>query len=111
MSKFPAKVAVIGGSMAGLIVGLLLRSQGWDVHIFERSGEELASRGAGITPHKELFDAFRQAGADIENAMGVEAHGRTVLAHDGNISAKIDAPQLFTSWGLLYRFLRKKFPD
>lgn len=104
-------IGVIGGSMAGLMAGLLLRRQGWNVDIFERSGEELASRGAGITPHKELFDAFRQAGADIENAMGVEAHGRTVLAHDGTIAAQLEAPQLFTSWGLLYRFLRKEFPD
>lgn len=104
-------VGVIGGSMAGLTAGLLLRHQGWDVHIYERSGEELASRGAGITPHKELFDAFRQAGADIENAMGVEAHGRILIAQDGAIATRIEAPQLFTSWGLLYRFLRKKFPD
>ncbi len=111
MTAIRGSVGVIGGSMAGLTVGLLLRHQGWDVHIFERSGEELASRGAGITPHQELFDAFRQAGADIENAMGVEAHGRILFAQDGAIAAQIEAPQLFTSWGLLYRFLRKKFPD
>ena len=97
--------------MSGLTVGLLLRRRGWDVHIFERTGEQLASRGAGITPHKELFDAFRQAGAEIQTAMGVEAHGRTLFSQDGEIVARIEAPQLFTSWGLLYRFLRTKFPD
>jgi len=97
--------------MSGLTAGLLLRHQGWDVQIFERSGEGLASRGAGITPHKELFDAFQQAGAEIETAMGVEAHGRILLAQDGTIAAQIEAPQLFTSWGLLYRFLRTRFPD
>ncbi len=111
MSKYHGKVGIIGGSMAGLIAGLLLKRQGWSVDIFERSGEELASRGAGITPHKALFDAFHQAGADIENAMGIESHGRIIFGHDGGISAKVEASQLFTSWGLLYRFLRKKFPD
>jgi 2-polyprenyl-6-methoxyphenol hydroxylase-like FAD-dependent oxidoreductase len=111
MTKPQGTVAVIGGSMAGLTAGLLLRHQGWDVHIFERSGEELASRGAGITPHEALFDAFRQAGADIENAMGIESHGRTVFTQHGGIAAQIEATQLFTSWGLLYRFLRKQFPD
>lgn len=104
-------MGIVGGSMGGLIAGLLLKRQGWSVDIFERSSERLASRGAGITPHKELFDAFRQAGADIEDAMGIESHGRIILGYDGGILAEVQAPQLFTSWGLLYRFLRKKFPD
>ncbi len=86
MSKYHGKVGIIGGSMAGLIAGLLLKRQGWSVDIFERSGEELASRGAGITSHKELFDAFRQAGADIENAMGIESHGRIVFGHGALLS-------------------------
>ena len=88
-----------------------MRKRGFVVDIFERSGDELASRGAGITPHKVLFDAFHQAGVGIEHALGVESRGRLFFAADGLVTARNDTPQLFTSWGLLYRFLRREFPD
>lgn len=110
MSAPRGHIAIIGGSIAGLLAGLLLRRRGWDAHIYERSGDELASRGAGITPHEELFGAFRDAGIDISGARGVESKGRLMLTRDGDIAADHSAPQLFTSWGLLYRFLRAEFP-
>lgn len=110
MAEPRRRVAIIGGSMAGLLAGLLLSRQGWEVDIFERSGAELASRGAGITPHQALFDAFHQAGIDIDKAMGVRSTGRTLLNARGGIEATNDTAQLFTSWGLLYRFLRNAFP-
>jgi hypothetical protein len=37
---------VIGGSMSGLLAGLLLSRAGWLVEIFERVEGELAGRGA-----------------------------------------------------------------
>jgi 2-polyprenyl-6-methoxyphenol hydroxylase-like FAD-dependent oxidoreductase len=43
-----ARVAVIGGSLGGLTVALLLRELGLDVTVYERSGAELEQRGAGI---------------------------------------------------------------
>ncbi len=42
--------------MGGLFAANLLARAGWDVEIFERVGEELAGRGAGIVTHDELFD-------------------------------------------------------
>lgn len=105
------RIAIIGGSIAGLITGLLLLRENWDVHIYERSGDELAGRGAGIAPHRALFDACAQAGIDLENTIGVESAGRTMLDRDGRVVASNDMRQLFTSWGLLYRSLRAVFPD
>ena len=39
---------VIGGSLGGLLAANLLRLNGWKVQVFERVGDDLASRGAGI---------------------------------------------------------------
>ena len=51
--------------MAGLFAGVLLQRAGWQVSIFERSESELASRGAGIATHDELYAAFAQAGVAL----------------------------------------------
>ncbi|MDA0824083.1 MAG: FAD-dependent monooxygenase [Proteobacteria bacterium] len=104
-------IGVIGGSIAGLMAALVLRRKGYDVNVFERSEAELATRGAGITPHQPLFDAFKQADIEIEDAMGVTSRGRLFLTRDGRIADRNETPQLFTSWGLLYRFLRKALPN
>lgn len=105
------RVAIIGGSIAGLLAGLLLLRDNWDVQIYERSGDELASRGAGITPHRALFDACTRAGIDLADTIGVESAGRIMLDCDGVVVASNEMQQLFTSWGLLYRSLRAAFPD
>lgn len=105
------RIAIIGGSIAGLLAGLLLLRKNWDVHVYERSGDELAGRGAGIAPHRALFDACTQAGIDLEHTIGVESAGRTMLDRDGHVVASNEMRQLFTSWGLLYRSLRAVFPD
>ena len=41
------RALVIGGSVGGLFAAHMLRSIGWDVIVFERSGDNLVRRGAG----------------------------------------------------------------
>lgn len=97
--------------MAGLFAALSLRDRGFDVEIFERAGDELANRGAGIATHRPLYDAVRSAGIELLDEMGVESAGRVLFDTAGSVRATFDAPQLMTSWGLIYRFLRAQFPD
>jgi 2,6-dihydroxypyridine 3-monooxygenase len=42
------RIAIVGGSLGGLTVALLLRDLGHDVTIYERSPVPLEQRGAGI---------------------------------------------------------------
>ena len=42
------KALIIGGSLGGLFAGNCLRQIGWQVDIFEKTGDDLASRGAGL---------------------------------------------------------------
>jgi 2-polyprenyl-6-methoxyphenol hydroxylase-like FAD-dependent oxidoreductase len=92
--------------MAGLFAAVLLRRAGWDVRIFERSVGELASRGAGIATHDELYAAFAQAGVRLSAGMGVESLGRVTFARDGTVIGELPMRQIMTSWSLMYRFLR-----
>jgi len=104
------KVAIIGGSMAGLCAGVALHHLGFEVDIFERASEELASRGAGIATHDELYHALRDAGVHLRDEMGVRSVGRLLLASDGAEVGRLEMPQVMTSWGLMYRFLRAQMP-
>ena len=67
------QAVVIGGSLGGLFAGLLLRSIGWDVDIYERSPHDLDSRGGGIVLQAEVLEAFRRAGVHYDTSIGVEA--------------------------------------
>ena len=105
------RVIVAGGSIAGLLAGALLHRFGFAVDVFERSGEALASRGAGIMPHPELFDALAQAGAALDENVAVPIVGRITLARDGTILGEHALPQLTMSWDRLYRLVCASLPE
>jgi 2-polyprenyl-6-methoxyphenol hydroxylase-like FAD-dependent oxidoreductase len=54
------KVAIIGGSMAGLFAAIFLRRRGFSVDVYERA-DGLSDRGAGIATHQPLHDALAAA--------------------------------------------------
>ncbi|MSR15516.1 MAG: FAD-dependent oxidoreductase [Gammaproteobacteria bacterium] len=111
MTTSPGRALIIGGSMAGLFAAIALKKHGWEIAIYERASDELAGRGAGIATHDELYAALRNAGVNLRDEMGVRSRGRLLLAPDGGLIGTLDAPQIMTSWGLMYRFLRAQLPD
>ena len=108
--RLAPRAVAIGGSMAGLAAALLLRRIGWRVTVHERSGEALASRGAGILTHPELLAAL-DAGGVGSAGIGVPIAGRIVFDLDGGVAGVHDMPQLATSWDALYRRMRGGLPD
>ena len=96
--------------MGGLFAANLLARAGWDVDLFERAGEELAGRGAGIVTHDELFDVIRRAGAVFDATIGCETSSRVTLDRDGRVIAEMPLHQILTAWGRLYRLLKDVFP-
>jgi 2-polyprenyl-6-methoxyphenol hydroxylase-like FAD-dependent oxidoreductase len=106
-----AKALVVGGSLAGLFAANLLARAGWQVTVFERSGDELASRGAGIVTHPELFEALRRCGIAAHDNVGVTVQQRVVLGSDGSVAGQLAVPQMLTSWGRMYRLLRTALPE
>ena len=51
-------IAVIGGSIAGCTAAIELARQGCKVTLFERSGEELKDRGAGLGVPASVIATF-----------------------------------------------------
>ena len=103
------RALIIGGSMSGLLAGLLLRRAGWDVDVFERVDSELSGRGAGIVAQPELIARLQGLGL-ATHELGVQAHTRKILNSQGQVTEQIECPQTFTAWERVYRLLRDAFP-
>ena len=101
---------VAGGSLGGLLAANLLRSIGWTVEVFERVGDDLASRGAGIGTHEELLEIMHRIGVTVDASIGVHPQSRTCLDRSGAIQHTMPRPRILSSWGRLYRALKDAFP-
>jgi 2-polyprenyl-6-methoxyphenol hydroxylase-like FAD-dependent oxidoreductase len=104
------RALVIGGSLAGLFAGLLLRRAGFDVDIYERVHAELAGRGAGIVTHAMLEQALDAAGIAWRQDLGVEVATRRVYDLDGRLVLEWPYLQCLTAWDRLYDMLHRAFP-
>ena len=103
------RAIVIGGSLAGLFAGLLLRRR-FAVDVYERADAGLSGRGAGIATHALLFAALDAAGIGWRNGIGVEVGERRFFDRDGGMSLAHPYRQIVTSWDRLYSLLRGAFP-
>jgi 2-polyprenyl-6-methoxyphenol hydroxylase-like FAD-dependent oxidoreductase len=103
------RALVIGGSMSGLLAGIMLLRRGWDVDVFERAEEELAGRGAGIVAQAELIARLKALELDISD-LGVAITTRKIFDRDGRVTAVSECPQILTAWERVYRILRDAFP-
>ncbi|HET7806285.1 MAG TPA: FAD binding domain-containing protein [Pseudolabrys sp.] len=103
------RAVVIGGSMSGLLNGLLLRQAGWTVDIYERVESELSGRGAGIVAQAELIARLRALGLPTDD-LGVAITTRKILNAQGWFTHEYKCPQVLTAWERVYRLLRDAFP-
>jgi 2-polyprenyl-6-methoxyphenol hydroxylase-like FAD-dependent oxidoreductase len=106
------RALVIGGSVGGLFAAHLLRSIGWDVDVFERSGDDLARRGAGIGAGEALFAVMRRIGLPFDASNGITPKSRVWLEPSGNIAAEIlySSSHVATSWARVYQTLKGALP-
>lgn len=105
------RVRIVGGSVGGLFAAALLRQEGHDVRVYERSGGGLAGRGAGLVGQRELFALLRAVGCEHVAHVGVVAHERIFLDRAGEIRHRQATPQMQISWDHLYATMRSKVPD
>jgi 2-polyprenyl-6-methoxyphenol hydroxylase-like FAD-dependent oxidoreductase len=103
------RALIVGGSMSGLLAGIMLDRRGWSVDVFERVGSELAGRGAGIVAQAELIARMNALGLDTRD-LGVAVTTRKILDRAGRVTATIECPQVLTAWERVYRLLRDAFP-
>jgi 2-polyprenyl-6-methoxyphenol hydroxylase-like FAD-dependent oxidoreductase len=105
------KALIIGGSLGGLFAANLLRDVGnWDVEVFEKVGDDLAARGAGIATHPEMFDIIHRLGLNVDESFGITVACRRVLDKDGTEIYVHPNERLMSSWARFYRPLKDHLP-
>src|SRR5262249_7347644 len=104
------RALIVGGSISGLLVALMLRRRGWQADIYERVAGELAGRGAGIVAQPTLIAHLQALGLDT-NELGVPIARRQMLDREGRLTLTGDCPQILTAWERVYRLLRDAFPS
>ncbi|TWB45924.1 FAD binding domain-containing protein [Nitrospirillum pindoramense] len=107
----PLRIRIVGGSVGGLFAAALLRQDGHDVRLYERSTTGLAGRGAGLVSQRELFTLLRAVGCDHVARIGVVAFERIYFDRDGGIAERHAMPQTQISWDHLFRVMRSKVAD
>jgi 2-polyprenyl-6-methoxyphenol hydroxylase-like FAD-dependent oxidoreductase len=105
------RALVIGGSVGGLFAAHLLRRIGWDAVVYERTGHDLAGRGAGIGTSDALFAVLQRIGVAIGAPDGVELRARIGLDRGGAVTHELPALAVATSWDSIYRALRQALPS
>jgi 2,6-dihydroxypyridine 3-monooxygenase len=98
-------VAVIGGSLGGLITALQLRDVGCDVQVFERSPFPLEGRGAGIVLHPVTTRYFEDHGLLDLGRVSSSAHTLRYLTREGDVLLEEPIVYRFTSYATLYAAL------
>src|SRR5580692_9407507 len=104
------RVLIVGGSLGGLLAAHLLRGAGWDVAVFERNAEELASRGVGLGTHPQLIAILKRAGVDFDESMGIKPSRAVCLDAGGNIVIERPTARTLSGWSRLYRALLDALP-
>jgi 2-polyprenyl-6-methoxyphenol hydroxylase-like FAD-dependent oxidoreductase len=102
---------VIGGSVGGLFAASLLRAQGWDATVYERSRGDLSGRGAGVGITQELLDVMARIGLPFDPSIGVSIRSYLWLGRDGTVRHEHPRPMVASAWSSVYRPLRAAFPD
>ena len=105
------RALIIGGSLGGLFAAHLLRAAGWDVDVYERIGDDLAGRGAGLGTHDALRDMMARVGVDVVTPLGVATHAYVCRDRSGRAMHVIKLERVMSAWARLYRPLRDALPD
>ncbi|MGZ8265499.1 MAG: FAD binding domain-containing protein [Burkholderiales bacterium] len=105
------RALVIGGSLGGLFAANVLREVcGWDVEVFERVDNDLATRGAGIATHDEMFEVVRRVGLAVDESFGIDVTRRVCLDKAGKIVYELPVRRKMSAWARFYRPLKDHFP-
>lgn len=104
------KVAVAGGSIAGLGAAAALRCIGCDVDVYERTPGAMSSRGAGIAVQGDLMRLLQRL-RDTPELPVISCRQRQYLLPDGGDGMATSLPGRFTSWDAIFRTFRAAFPD
>lgn len=104
------KVAVVGGSIAGLTAANVLRDAGCDVDVYERSDTLLSGFGTGIVVQPELVRYLLERTPTTLEDISVPSHQmRYFDAASGRSAGQVEAEWRFTAYNAVYQKLLEAF--
>jgi 2,6-dihydroxypyridine 3-monooxygenase len=104
-----SRAVVVGGSLGGLTAALVLRDQGWDVEVLERSAIPLQGRGAGIVVHPTTVRYLMERAGKAIGDIGVPASRLRYLGDDGSVAYERPCAYRLASYFELYQGLLDAF--
>jgi 2,6-dihydroxypyridine 3-monooxygenase len=99
------RVIVMGGSLGGLTVALVLRDAGCDVRVFERSSSALQARGAGIAALDATLRYLVERGGYRAEDVCSSTGWIRFFNRDGSVRHEQRHRYRFSSWNTIYRSL------
>ncbi|KAG8167073.1 hypothetical protein KVR01_002762 [Diaporthe batatas] len=111
MTPMPDSVIIVGGSLSGLMHGVLLKRQGINVTILEQdSASERSSHNAGIRIDENVNEFLSQHDrTGLRLSLESNANFISVRKHENVVKADKGTTRYWTNWGYLYRILRANF--
>ncbi|MDP3952602.1 FAD binding domain-containing protein [Microbacterium sp.] len=104
------RVAVVGGSIAGLTAANVLRDAGCEVDVYERSETLLSGFGTGIVVQPELVRYLLERTSTTLDDISVPSHEmRYFDAASGRNAGQVDAGWRFTAYNAVYQKLLDAF--
>lgn len=104
------RIAVVGGSIAGLTAAGLLRDAGYEVDVYERSPGPLSGLGTGIVVQPELVRfLLERTGTTLDDISVPSSSVKYVDAASGTMIGQTDVGWRFTSYNALYHRLLGHF--
>ena len=104
------KVAIIGGSIAGLSTGVALSCIGCDVDVYEWSSALLHGRGGGLVVQHEMLEWMTVHGIATMDVLSLRGVERQFLDRNGQVISRFPDATPFTSWDAVYHQLQGAFP-
>jgi len=100
-----ARAIVVGGSIGGLTAGLLLRSLGFAVEVYERSSAPLSGRGSGIVLQPDTVRWFTERSSQSLAELSTSTRYVQYLNRDRGIDHREERVHHYAAWGTFYRAL------
>jgi 2-polyprenyl-6-methoxyphenol hydroxylase-like FAD-dependent oxidoreductase len=100
------RALISGGSVGGLFAAHMLSRIGWEVDVFERAGEDLAGRGAGIGTHPALHEIMQRLGLAFDDSLSVATRTYVCWDNADRLIHEVRQPRMMSAWAPLYRALR-----
>ncbi|KAF4629750.1 hypothetical protein G7Y89_g8403 [Cudoniella acicularis] len=101
-------IIIIGGSLTGLMFGIMLTSHGHDVRILERGPSDRESYMAGVCCGADAVEFLRRYDR-LSGGYQRHSDGLQLLNQGGDTLFYVNGPRAVTSWETLYARLRANF--